>query len=126
MKKGVQFLPDVLCNGGGVTVSYFEWIKNLDHARPGRMYRKWEEKTKKNMLEIVADGTGINMSKFKKPLLEGAKELDLVYSGLEDVMTEATNNVIKVALEENVDFRTAAFIISIRRLDKFYSISGIY
>ena len=73
LKKGAHFLPDVLCNGGGVTVSYFEWVKNLDHARPGRMYRKWEEKSKKNILEIVSDATGVEMAKFqRKPLLEGA------------------------------------------------------
>ena len=48
--KGHQFLPDVLCNAGGVTVSYFEWLKNLDHVRPGRMQRKWEENSKENLI----------------------------------------------------------------------------
>lgn len=42
-KKGIVFLPDILCNAGGVTVSYFEWLTNLDHIRPGRMTRRWEE-----------------------------------------------------------------------------------
>ena len=53
MDKGVVFLPDVLLNAGGVTVSYFEWLKNLDHVRPGRMTRRWEENSKKNLLEVI-------------------------------------------------------------------------
>ena len=58
LAKGHQFVPDVLCNAGGVTVSYFEWLKNLDHVRPGRMQRKWEEKSKQNLLSVISKATG--------------------------------------------------------------------
>lgn len=58
--RGHYFLPDILCNAGGVTVSYFEWLKNLDHVRPGRMQRKWEEKSKKNLLDVIAQATGLD------------------------------------------------------------------
>ena len=53
IKRGIYFLPDILCNAGGVTVSYFEWLKNLDHVRPGRMQRKWEEKAKDNLMTVI-------------------------------------------------------------------------
>jgi len=53
-KKGVLIFPDISLNAGGVTVSYFEWLKNLEHVRPGRLVRRWEEKGKKNLLKIVA------------------------------------------------------------------------
>jgi glutamate dehydrogenase (NAD(P)+) len=83
LKKGVQFLPDILCNAGGVTVSYFEWLKNLDHVRPGRMQRKWEEKTKKNLIDVIQKATGLPEERFdRKALLSGATELDIVYAGL--------------------------------------------
>jgi glutamate dehydrogenase (NAD(P)+) len=51
--KGIRFLPDVLLNAGGVTVSYFEWLKNLTHVVPGRMHRRWEEKAKQNLCQVI-------------------------------------------------------------------------
>jgi glutamate dehydrogenase (NAD(P)+) len=61
LSKGIKFLPDVLCNAGGVAVSYFEWLKNLGHVIPGRMHRKWEEKTKHNLLEVISNATGLKI-----------------------------------------------------------------
>lgn len=53
LSKGIVFLPDILLNAGGVTVSYFEWLTNLDHIRPGRMTRRWEERSKYKLLEAI-------------------------------------------------------------------------
>lgn len=52
-KRNIAMLPDILCNAGGVTVSYFEWLTNLDHIRPGRMTRRWEEHSKHKLLEAI-------------------------------------------------------------------------
>ena len=126
LAKGHQFLPDVLCNAGGVTVSYFEWLKNIDHVRPGRMHRKWEEKTRDNLLDVISNATGIDIENFDKDLLlEGATERDIVYAGLDEVMSQATREVIDTSLNRKVDLRTAAYINAINKLDEFYTISGI-
>lgn len=87
LKRGIVVVPDLLINGGGVTVSYFEWLKNLEHVSPGRLTKKYEEKTKRRILKTL----GISIPEtgpFVKNL-EGATEIDLVYSGLENIMTEA-------------------------------------
>ena len=120
-------LPDILCNAGGVTVSYFEWLKNLDHVRPGRMQRRWEEKTKNNLLDVIQEATGLPPDRFhRKELLEGAKEIDIVYAGLEEIMSTATEEVVNTALSKNVDLRTAAFMNAIKSMHVFYEISGIH
>lgn len=127
LAKGHQFLPDVLCNAGGVTVSYFEWLKNLDHVRPGRMQRKWEEKSKENLVSVILKATGLSEQKFDRTqLLEGATEKDIVYAGLEEIMSSSTNEVIKTSLNRNVDLRTAAYINAINRLDEFYAVTGVH
>lgn len=124
----MHFLPDVLCNGGGVTVSYFEWLKNIEHVRWGRLLRKWEEKSKKNFIEVIEKATEIDKAKFRtaeKSLLEGAKEVDIVYGGLEEVMTTATNEVLEVAFSKDLDMRTAAYVLAITKLNDFYTTRGI-
>ena len=81
-------------------MSYFEWLKNLDHVRWGRLFRKWEEKSKKNLLEVVQKATGGDEKKYdkaRKKLLEGATERDIVYGGLEEIISTATSEVIEIS-----------------------------
>ena len=78
-------IPDILINTGGVIVSYFEWLKNIEHVSPGKLTKKYEEKTKLKLLKTL----NITISE-SNPLyrnLEGAKEIDIVNSGLEEIMT---------------------------------------
>ena len=82
-KKGIIAAPDMLVNGGGVTCSYFEWLKNLDHVAPGRLTKKYQEKSQTRLLDLM----GVE---YKKEDVEGADELDIVYSGLEEIMVTAT------------------------------------
>lgn len=126
LARGVKFLPDVLCNAGGVAVSYFEWLKNMDHVRPGRMQRKWEEKTRENLIEVILEATGLNPEQVdKKLLLEGAKERDIIYAGLEEVMSSATTEVINTSREKKLDLRMAAYVNGIRKIHEFYTLAGI-
>lgn len=53
MKKNICILPDILLNAGGVTVSYFEWLKNIEHVQPGIIKRQWEQHVKYNMLSKI-------------------------------------------------------------------------
>lgn len=90
------------------------------------MTRKWEEKSKKNLIDVIIKSTGIPEERFdRKLLLEGATELDIVYAGLEEIMTSATNDVIKTALDKNIDLRTAAYVNAINKIHEFYEVSGI-
>jgi glutamate dehydrogenase (NAD(P)+) len=79
----------LLANVGGVTCSYFEWLKNLDHVSPGRMKKRYSEKRKTELLSML--GYKIPEDSPLRKKMEGAKEIDIVYAALEDMMIEATN-----------------------------------
>ena len=85
--RGVIVVPDMLANVGGVTVSYFEWLKNLDHVSPGRMTKKYQEQQKNNLLKMLGYRFPENSPLMKN--IQGAKEIDIVYSGLEEIMNMA-------------------------------------
>lgn len=125
--KGVFIIPDMYANAGGVTVSYFEWVKNVNHIRFGRLQRRNEER-KYNILIDALEGQGMNFkNSFKKEYLEGAGELELVRAGLDDTMRGAYQN-IKKSLEDRPeleDFRTAAFYSVIEDIALHYRSIGL-
>jgi len=133
LEKGCVIIPDMFANAGGVTVSYFEWVKNLGHIRFGRMQRRQEESRHRLLVEelnrmAVASGMKTGVSDvFVQKYLHGAGELELVRSGLDDTMRSAYQAMRKVWLERDdvFDLRTAAFLVSIDRIAKSYQTKGL-
>ncbi len=128
LKKGVMIVPDIYINAGGVTVSYFEWLKNLSHVRFGRMNKRFEEYTQSNMLDVIEKSTNKNISKRERSsVVRGASEIDLVNSGLEDTMIEAYQTIREAKRKNKItDLRTAAFYVSIVKIADAYGSMGIF
>jgi len=132
-QRGVVIIPDMYANAGGVTVSYFEWVKNLSHIRFGRMQRRQEEARHTlivNELERLDDAMGNAWAlspDFKTQYLRGADELELVRSGLDDTMRIAYQSMRDVWHQRNdvTDLRTAAYIVAIDRVAKSYRAKGL-
>ncbi|MBN2629068.1 MAG: Glu/Leu/Phe/Val dehydrogenase [Rhodobacteraceae bacterium] len=132
-EKGVVIIPDMYANAGGVTVSYFEWVKNLSHIRFGRMQRRAEEARSLLLVEelerLSADkGLGWTLTEdFKDRFLTGSDELALVRSGLDDTMRTAYQAMRAVwhGRDDVNDLRTAAYIVSIDRVAKAYRSKGL-
>ncbi len=125
--KGVLVIPDIYLNAGGVTVSYFEWLKNLSHVRFGRMEKRFDQSMIAKVLNSVENLTGKNFKpeEFQK-VATGAGEEDLVNSGLEETMIDAYNQIRSIAKSHNVDLRTAAFINAINKIAVSYMEMGIF
>ncbi|MCB1342396.1 MAG: Glu/Leu/Phe/Val dehydrogenase [Pseudooceanicola sp.] len=131
--KGVVIIPDMYANAGGVTVSYFEWVKNLSHIRFGRMGRRQEESRHHLIVEelerLSADKQlGWTLSPgFKDKYLRGAGELELVRSGLDDTMRTAYQAMRDIwhSRDDVHDLRTSAYIISISRVAASYRAKGL-
>ena len=132
-QKGCIIIPDLYANAGGVTVSYFEWVKNLSHIRFGRMQRRAEESRSRLMVEelerLSADkNLGWTLSPdFKQKFLQGSDELALVRSGLDDTMRVAYQAMREVWYDtEGIeDLRMAAYVVSIGRVAKTYKSKGL-
>eukprot|EP01112_Ceratiomyxa_fruticulosa_P011288 TRINITY_DN304_c0_g1_i5.p1 TRINITY_DN304_c0_g1~~TRINITY_DN304_c0_g1_i5.p1 ORF type:complete len:513 (+),score=100.77 TRINITY_DN304_c0_g1_i5:130-1668(+) len=125
LQKGAVIIPDLLLNAGGVTVSYFEWLKNLSHVRFGRLNKKWEEQSKKMLLDFVESQVGKKLGDSERSLIiHGADEIDLVRSGLDDTMTNACQETRKTAMDRNTDYRTAAFYNAIMKIKTVFESSG--
>ena len=127
--KGVLIIPDIYLNAGGVTVSYFEWLKNLSHVRFGRMGKRFEQTSLENLLRVVEESTGRRLSDAeKKGVARGADEIDLVNSGLEESMAIAYNQIREVWKSDSriPSLRTAAFISAINKIAVCYAELGIF
>ena len=125
-KKGVVIIPDLYANAGGVTVSYFEWIKNLSRIRLGRLQRRAQENQTTLMIEALEKMTGSKFpNEYKDLVMQGSAEIDLVRSGLEDTMRN-TYEVISEVWNKNPnanDLRTSAMMVSVKRvMDSYHSL----
>jgi len=126
--RGITILPDIYVNSGGVTVSYFEWTRNLSHMRFGRLQRRYDELRGHGYLDTLEQLTGQRASdQQRKTLVRGASELDLVRSGLYDTMRMAFQDIREIIRENaNIhDYRTAAFAIAIRKIAQSYYDLGL-
>ncbi len=128
-KRGVLVVPDMFLNAGGVTVSYFEWLKNLSHVRYGRLEKRFTENQNGNMLSQVEQLTGKKVeAKMRTTIMHGPDEVDLVYSGLEETMINAVNEVMDCWKENPAipDMRTAAYVVAINKVAITYLELGIF
>lgn len=128
-KKGILVVPDMYLNAGGVTVSYFEWLKNLSHVRYGRMEKRFTENQNRQMLELTEEFTGKKVSgKVRDEIVHGPEEVDLVRSGLEETMITATREIMEAwkANPAIPDMRTAAYVVAINKVGVSYAELGIF
>ncbi len=128
-ERGVLILPDVYLNAGGVTVSYFEWLKNLSHVRFGRMEKRFEERTNQQILHAVEEATGHAFtSEQVRTIAHGPDEIDLVNSGLEETMVEAYHEIreLRLGIKAAIDLRAASMVSAIRKIGVAYQDRGIF
>ncbi|MBS1760666.1 MAG: Glu/Leu/Phe/Val dehydrogenase [Bacteroidetes bacterium] len=129
IKRGVLVVPDMYLNAGGVTVSYFEWLKNLSHVRYGRLEKRFTENLNTHILGQMEELTGKKVKGEERDfIMHGPDEVDLVYSGLEESMITATNEVMTCWKNnpEIPDMRTAAYVVAINKVGNSYAELGIF
>ena len=129
LDRGVLIIPDVYLNAGGVTVSYFEWIKNLSHVRFGRVGKRFEEAAHNRMVSAIEKATGRLFSdEERKRIAHGPSEIDLVNSGLEETMIDAYQQIRELARRDSriTDLRTAAFLNALNKVATSYLELGIF
>ncbi|HEY7138473.1 MAG TPA: Glu/Leu/Phe/Val dehydrogenase [Methylomirabilota bacterium] len=129
LERGVFLIPDIYLNAGGVTVSYFEWVKNLSHVRFGRVGKRFEEAAFERMLLAVEKATGRLFSEDEhRRIARGADEIDLVNSGLEETMVGAYRQIRELMRQDAriKDLRTAAFLNALRKVATTYLELGIF
>jgi glutamate dehydrogenase (NAD(P)+) len=128
-KRGIVIIPDMYLNAGGVTVSYFEWLKNLSHVRHGRLEKRLTENLNGHILGQIEELTGKQVSKSAREfIVHGPEEVDLIHSGLEETMINATREIVACwNSNPNIpDMRTAAYVVAIDKVANAYNELGIF
>lgn len=128
-ERGIVVIPDIYLNAGGVTVSYFEWLKNLSHMRFGRLEKRFDERAYRRIVEQIEATTGKEISERDKELIiRGADEIDLVRSGLEETMITGFEGIYNMYKDNDgiKDLRTAAFALAISKISSDYISLGIW
>ena len=129
IEKGILCVPDMYLNAGGVTVSYFEWLKNLSHVRYGRMEKRFTENQNSQILGQIESLTGKKVSAQDREIIQhGAEEIELVHSGLEETMITATREIVHIwkTNPSIPDMRTAAYVSAINKVATSYAELGIF
>ena len=129
IRRNILVVPDMYLNAGGVTVSYFEWLKNLSHVRYGRLEKRFSENMNAHILGQIEELTSKQVTKKEKDfIMHGAEEVDLVRSGLEETMITATREILDIwhTNPEIPDMRTAAYVCAINKVGTSYAELGIF
>ena len=127
--KGIVVIPDMYLNAGGVTVSYFEWLKNLSHVRYGRLEKRFTENMNSRILGQIEELSGKKVKEnAREMIMHGPDEVDLVYSGLEETMINATHEIMNLWKDnpDIPDMRTAAYVVAINKVATSYAELGIF
>jgi len=125
-KKGIVIVPDLLANAGGVTVSYFEWLKNLSHMRFGRMTKRYEEAKWALLVESLEKTQGRRLSETeRRTITYGAGEEDLVNSGLEETMITSFKELWDISIQKKCNMRTAAYVSAVQKVANTYLDLGL-
>ena len=127
VQRGILVIPDAYLNAGGVTVSYFEWLKNLSHVRFGRLQKRFEEQAFGRLVDSLQNATGKRFTEKEQELIiKGPGELDLVVSGLEETMANAYENIRETTKRHEVDQRVAALAVGIQKVARTYESMGFF
>ena len=120
-----MIIPDIYVNGGGVVVSYFEWVKNISHIRFGRVEKRFQEQKILDLVNLLDERTKTKTDpELINKIMQGADEEDLTFSGLEDAMRNAFIEILAIKKKIKKSFRESAYYLSLQKIRKFYTPEG--